>query len=67
MTSVGEDFPRQIQRVIELRDQYMALPEGAGAYGALELKFMLQRANEAQASGDIVRILRAYTELSEAK
>jgi len=67
MTSVGEDFPRQVQRVWELREQYVALPEGVGAYGALELKMMLERATEAQASGDIVRILRSYSELSEAE
>jgi len=65
--SVGTDFPFQVLRVQKLREDYMALPKGVGAYGALELRRMLERAAEAQASGDIVRILRSYSELTEAE
>ncbi len=63
MSSVGSEFPIEMRRVRHLKEQYRDLPEGAGAYGALTLEHVLQRAEEAQASGDIIRILQAFTEL----
>ena len=63
MTTVGEDFPRQQERVRKLREEYLALPDGAGVIGAAIIDDILKRAAEAQASGDIVRILMLYGEL----
>ena len=63
MTSVGEDFPQQQERVRHLIDQYRALEGGVGAYGAAIMDEVLKRAADAQSSGDLVRILRSYQEL----
>ena len=63
MTSVGEDFPQQQERVRHLIDDYRALPDGAGEIGAVIMDDVLKRAADAQSSGDIVRILRSYQEL----
>lgn len=63
MTSVGEQFPLEMRRVRHLKEQYRDLPQGAGAYGALTLEHILQRAEEAQGSGDIVKILMSFREL----
>ena len=63
MTSVGEDFPKQQERVRHLIDDYRALPDGAGAWGAHVMDDVLKRAAEAQSSGDVVQIVRMYQEL----
>jgi len=63
MTTVGEDFPRQQERVRKLREEYLKLPNGAGAFGAEIMDKALARAAEAQASGDVVLIIQAYDEL----
>ena len=63
MTSVGEDFPQQQERVRHLIDDYRALPDGTGEIGAQIMDVVLKRAADAQSSGDIVQILRSYQEL----
>ena len=63
MTSVGEDFPQQQERVRHLIDEYRALEDGAGEIGAIIMDNILKRAAEAQSSGDIIRILQSYSEL----
>ncbi len=63
MSSVGSEFPIEMRRVRHLKEEYLSLPDGAGQIGAAILEQVLQRGEEAQASGDIVRILQAYTEL----
>ncbi len=63
MTSVGEDFPQQQERVRHLIDEYRALPDGAGEIGAIIMDDVLKRAANAQSSGDIVRILKSYGEM----
>lgn len=67
MTSVGEDFPRQQERVRKLRELYLQLPGGVGSFGAIHLDQVLGRAAEAQSSGDVLQILRSYQELVECK
>lgn len=61
-TSVGEDFPREQERVRELLSGYERIGQN-GAFGAACLRGTLKRAEEAAISGDIVAILRSYTEL----
>lgn len=64
MTSVGEDFPRQQERVRKLWGGYVEMgTKGEAAAGALEE--VLDKAAKAQSSGDIVQILTAYQELTE--
>ena len=64
-TSVGEDFPRQIERVRELLDAYREIP--TGGFGAKMIADVLRRAEAAQASGDVVAIVRSYTELKDCE
>lgn len=61
MTSVGEDFPKELQRVRELVPLYDAIP--TGAFGAMMLRQVLDRAEKAAISGDIVAMLASYQEL----
>ena len=63
MSSVGEDFPQQQERVRHLIDEYRALEGGVGQAGAVIMDAVLKRAADAQSSGDVVRILRSYQEL----
>lgn len=60
--SIGEDFPRQQERVRELLTQYEAIGP-PGMFGALMIRQALSRAERAMASGDIVAILTSYSEL----
>ena len=66
MTSVGEDFPRQQERVRKLWGMHIRRGP-RGALGAAALEGVLGRAASAQSSGDIVQILRAYDELVGCK
>ena len=65
--SVGTDFPKQQARVRKLIEDYRSLPGNAGAFGALMMEQTLQRADAAQASGDILEILAVYQEMVECK
>jgi hypothetical protein len=64
--TVGEDFPRQQARVRRLLEAYREIGP-AGQFGMAMIEADLREADEAQASGDIVRILRAYQALKECK
>lgn len=62
MSSLGEDFPKEQARVRELLEDYKAIGP-SGAFGALMIEQVLQRAEKAAISGDVVAILKAYEEL----
>jgi hypothetical protein len=64
-SSVGNDFPKEQERVRDLIAQYRAIPQGA--FGAAMLEDVLRRADEAAISGDIVAILRSYEEMKGCK
>lgn len=66
MSTVGEDFPKQQARVRELLSEYRGLGPN-GYFGALMLERTLREADEAMASGDIVRILAAYQALKDCQ
>ena len=66
MTTVGEDFPQQVRRVQQLREEYLKIGY-KGELGAAFLQQTLNRAADAQSSGDVVRILRVYEELTLCK
>ena len=61
-TSVGEDFPKQQARVREVLKLYHDIGP-AGAFGAIMIETTLREADEAQASGDIIKILQSYESL----
>lgn len=65
-TSVGEDFPNQIARVEKLREAYVEIGP-AGAFGLMTIDAALKRARQAQASGDVVAIVRSYAELRDCE
>lgn len=58
-TSVGEDFPKEQARCREVLAQYKELGP-SGVLGGVLIEATLCEADAAMASGDIVRILRAY-------
>lgn len=62
-TTVGDAFPKEQARLRELILTYRALPGGVGTIGALLIEGVLQRADEAAMSGDIIAILRSYEEM----
>lgn len=67
MASLGEDFPRMQAHVRELLGEYKALPGGVGAFGAMMIEQVLQRADQAAMSGDVVAMIRSYEEMKECK
>ena len=68
MTSVGLDMPRQQQRVRELVKLYRTpVLNGAGEIGARLMEAALSEAEQAMASGDVVRIVRAHQQLASFK
>lgn len=66
MSSVGEEFPKEQARVRDLLGQYKAIGP-VGTLGAILIEQVLQRAEKAAISGDIVDILMAYEELKSCK
>lgn len=60
--TVGDDFPRQQERVRRLRDFGRDIGP-AGTFYVMVCEQALQRAEKAAIGGDIVEILAAYQEL----
>jgi hypothetical protein len=67
MASLGEEYPRMQAHVRELLGIYKALPDGVGAFGAMVIEQVLQRACEAAASGDVVAMTRSFEEMKECE
>jgi len=61
MKTVGEEFPKEQARVRELLEAYKSIP--TGQFGAIMIEQVLQRAEKAAISGDIIAILKSYEEL----
>lgn len=62
MTSVGEAYPKEQARVRELLGVYKSLGP-VGGFGAMMIEQVLQRADQAAVSGDVIAMLRSYEEL----
>ena len=62
METVGDKFPREQERVRELLIEYESLGP-RGAFGAMMIRGVLARADQAAINNDIVAILRSYDEL----
>lgn len=68
--SVGEDFPIQQARVMDLMTLYNSLPNNAGAYGAAMMRQTLIRSFNLAIMGDkgnILELLAVYEELKGFK
>ena len=63
--TVGDDFPVQQARVRDLLDDYAARPNWRIWTAAL--RAVLDRADRAAMSGDVVEILRSYQELKDCQ
>lgn len=63
MTSVGEEMPKEMKRVRELIQLYLAVPNGH--FAAAIMAGALDRAAVALSQGDIIQILHSYKELKE--
>ena len=62
MTTLGEELPKEQARVRELLGIYKSLGPRAN-FGALMIEQVLQRADQAAISGDLVAMLRSIKEL----
>ena len=62
MASLAESFPAEQARVRELLVEYTKIGP-AGTFGAMMLRDVLRRADEAVMSGDVVAMIRIYEEL----
>ena len=64
MTTVGDDFPRQQERVRTCLEHGLEIGP-AGRFYVAVCREILKRADEAVISGDIVLVLRFYNEMKE--
>lgn len=67
ITTLGDQFPVELQRVRELLDIYKSLPAQSGFFGVAILTDLIKRAEKAQAENDIVEMVRTYAEMKEAE
>lgn len=66
VTTVGDDFPRQQERVRQCLQNGLEIGP-VGVFYVAVCKEALKQAELAMASGDITRILAAYQELKDIK
>lgn len=64
MSSLGEEFPKEINRVRDLQKQYIAIGP-AGSFGAAMMEIALKKAITIQGSGDVIEMISSYKELQE--
>lgn len=64
--SVGEAFPGELARCRELLKQYESIGV-QGAFGRTIIQQVITRAEQAQAGGDVVAIVRSYAEMRECE
>lgn len=62
MESLGEEYPKLQAHVRELLSNYEEIGT-AGMFGAIMLKDVLKRADEAAISGDVVAMIAMYKEM----
>lgn len=61
-TTLGDDMPKEQQRVRELLGEYKAIGP-SGRFGAIVIEATLREADQAVMSGDVVRMIAAYQAL----
>ena len=62
--TLGTAFPKEEARVREILGHYKEIGP-AGMFGAIMIEQVLQRADKAAMSGDIVAMIKSYKELQE--
>ena len=62
MTTLGHEYPKQQARVRELLGHYQSLGV-AGAFGAVMLEDVLQRADQAVVAADLPAMILCYGEM----
>jgi len=66
MSSLGEDYPKMQAHVRELLGFYKELGP-VGAFGAMMIEQVLQKADEAAMSGDLAAMIRSYQAMKECE
>ena len=66
MSSLGEQFPVEQARCRELLGQYREIGP-AGMFGAAIIEDVLQRADQAAISGDVIAMIQVFGEMQELK
>ena len=66
MSTVGDEYPKEQARCRELLQMYREIGP-SGMFGAAVIEAKLREADEAMASGDIVRILAAFQAMKECE
>ena len=66
MASLGEEIPKEQIRVRELLSVYKSIGPG-GAFGALMIEQVLQKADRAVMSGSVVEMIQVYEELKQCE
>ncbi len=66
MTSLADAMPAEQERVRDLLVEYEAIGP-SGAFGAAMIRAALKEADEAAMSGDVVRMIRAYSSLKDCQ
>ena len=64
MATLAADFPKEQKRVRELLEQYKEI-SAPGAMGVTMIENVLEEAEIAVSSQDVVRMLKAYSMLKE--
>ncbi len=64
MATLAADFPKEQKRVRELLEQYKEI-SAPGAMGVTMIEKVLEEAEIAVSSQDVVRMLKAYSMLKE--
>lgn len=62
--NLADGLAAEIERCRELLEEYRGLPDNAGAFAAAIINASVTEAVNAQASGDVVRMMIAYERLT---
>ena len=62
MSSLGEEYPKEQERLRGLIEQYKEIGP-AGAFGLMAIRSVLRRADIAAASQDTIEMIRCYNEM----
>ena len=65
MATLAADFPKEQKRVREVLERYKKIP--TGVFGAAMIEKVLEEAEIASSSQNVVRMLRAYKMLKEVE
>jgi len=61
--TLGDALQREIERVQEIRTEYLTLPNGVGMPAAAMMQASINAATRAMLEGDVIAMLRSYEDL----